>query len=272
MQALTKLNPTDPVRFDGMNTILGEIEARDEDLLNKINELSEADVDLLDKINVLSKDISSIGTTRKLKTYISLKDLELTNESTFPEIAAAMPNNSSLEFSSYNPLNWFPASVTGDRNDVEIKRYSGGVDYIKVKLSNVKTGVWHGYYTEQTGLVWEKIATTTKTSFLCTAKEGFTIVAQDCFVQNNRAYIHLLVKKTNNTVFDTGTHDIVVNPKPPSMRYSASAMPHTTTGASGVSNTPINAYIAEATIPNIGISIYSNNCKSVIIDGSYPIG
>ncbi len=38
MQALTRLNPTDPVRFDGMNTILGEIEGRDEDLLNKIND------------------------------------------------------------------------------------------------------------------------------------------------------------------------------------------------------------------------------------------
>lgn len=41
MQALTRLNPTDPVRFEGMNAILSEIEARDEDLLNKINDCSK---------------------------------------------------------------------------------------------------------------------------------------------------------------------------------------------------------------------------------------
>lgn len=205
MQALTRLNPTDPVRFDGMNTILGEIEARDEDLLNKIN--------------VLSKDISSIGTTRKLKTYISLKDLELTNESTFPEIAAAMPNNSSLEFSSYNPLNWFPASVTGDRNDVEIKRYSGGVDYIKVKLSNVKIGVWHGYYTEQTGLVWEKIATTTKTSFLCTAQAGCTIVSQNCYTLNGEFCIELRIKKIDGSTFISGETVVAMLPLIPVAVY-----------------------------------------------------
>ena len=38
MQALTKLNPTDPVRFDSMNAILGEIEGRDNELAKQLND------------------------------------------------------------------------------------------------------------------------------------------------------------------------------------------------------------------------------------------
>ena len=40
MQALTKLNPTDPVRFDSMNAILGEIEGRDNELAKQLNVLN----------------------------------------------------------------------------------------------------------------------------------------------------------------------------------------------------------------------------------------
>lgn len=123
----------------------------------------QAHPNLSEQINVLSTGVSNIENTRKLKTYLGLQDIGMTTESTFLEIAQAMPNNSTILFSSYAPLNWFPQSVTGDRNDIEITRYGGGISYIKVWLSNVKTGVWHGYYTEQTGLVWQQLATTTKT-------------------------------------------------------------------------------------------------------------
>lgn len=47
MQALTKLNPTDPVRFDGMNEILKEVEARDDELAEQINDCLHSNKNLI---------------------------------------------------------------------------------------------------------------------------------------------------------------------------------------------------------------------------------
>lgn len=162
------------------------------------------DAELSRQINVLSTGVSNIENTRKLKTYLGLQDIGMTTESTFLEIAQAMPNNSTILFSSYAPLNWFPQSVTGDRNDIEITRYGGGISYIKVWLSNVKTGVWHGYYTEQTGLVWQQLATTTKTDILVTPNTGYTITFNNSCKINNIAYINVRAKKTDGSEFISG--------------------------------------------------------------------
>lgn len=159
----------------------------------------QAHPNLSEQINVLSTGVSNIENTRKLKTYLGLQDIGMTTESTFLEIAQAMPNNSTILFSSYAPLNWFPQSVTGDRNDIEITRYGGGISYIKVWLSNVKTGVWHGYYTEQTGLVWQQLATTTKTDILQSdLLNGWTIPlsSYDSSItkMGNQVFVKLMVK------------------------------------------------------------------------------
>lgn len=129
MQALTRLNPTDPVRFDGMNTILGEIEGRDEDLLNKINELSEADVDLLDKINDLEGKKAD-------KYYMSLADIDLSDAemsstdlgANIKKILDAMKQYTTFKTYVYNNTPNFLASITesatskSDAYSIEINR------------------------------------------------------------------------------------------------------------------------------------------------------
>lgn len=45
---------------------------------------------------------------------------------------------------------------------------------------------------------WQQIATTTKTSFLCTANPGYTIVGQQCYTLNGEAHINVSVKRTDN--------------------------------------------------------------------------
>lgn len=218
------------------------------------------------QINDLSKSINNIEATRKLKTYINLKDLGLTNESTFSEIVAAMPNNSSLEFSSYNPLNWFPASVTGDRNDVEIKRYSGGVDYIKVKLSNIKTGVWKGYYSEQTGLVWEKMATTTKTSFSLGAGAGYMIISQNCYIQNGQTYINVLIKKIDGSAFGTGNLYIAASNTIPAGVFPCASIGYKNVSGENVSSAIPNFIQATVASKNVMISNTVADLKAIAIN------
>lgn len=59
---------------------------------------------------------------------------------------------------------------------------------------------------------WQPIATTTKTSFLCTAKPGCAITNQDCYVLNGIAYINIDVVKSDGTVFGVSQHGLFSSP------------------------------------------------------------
>ncbi len=71
MQALTKLNPTDPVRFDSMNAILGEIEGRDSELAKQINVLEGS------KLSNKSINLSKLESTSDQAIYTCPVNLEL---------------------------------------------------------------------------------------------------------------------------------------------------------------------------------------------------
>lgn len=59
---------------------------------------------------------------------------------------------------------------------------------------------------------WQQIATTTKTSFLCTAASGMTITVQNCYTMNGMAYINATVKKTDGSVFGVAQHLLFTTP------------------------------------------------------------
>ncbi len=59
-------------------------------------------------------------------------------------------------------------------------------------------------------------ATTEKTSFLCTAETGYTIINQNCFTQNGISYVRFSIKKTDDSVFSTKPIRVATCPiKPP---------------------------------------------------------
>lgn len=59
---------------------------------------------------------------------------------------------------------------------------------------------------------WQQIATTTKTSFSCSAKTGYTIVSQNCYTLNGMAYINIAIKKVDGSVFDSVQHALFTSP------------------------------------------------------------
>lgn len=225
------------------------------------------DAELSRQINVLSTGVSNIENTRKLKTYLGLQDIGMTTESTFLEIAQAMPNNSTILFSSYAPLNWFPQSVTGDRNDIEITRYGGGISYIKVWLSNVKTGVWHGYYTEQTGLVWQQLATTTKTDILCTPSSGYKITSQGSCVINNIVYLSITIEKSDGGIIPQNALVAIVPSayKPTNGLKSADSVTLAGTSVNGVASCLVS------TTGNIQYTGTATNTTKLLINTQYVI-
>ena len=71
------------------------------------------------------------------------------------------------------------------------------------------------YYRYMVNNVWQPwigFATTTKTSFLCTAKPGCAITNQDCYVLNGIAYINIDVVKSDGTVFGVSQHGLFSSP------------------------------------------------------------
>lgn len=54
------------------------------------------------------------------------------------------------------------------------------------------------YYTSEWS-EWHKVDTDVKLPFACVAYSGFTILQQDCFVQNNKAHVYVYVQKTDGS-------------------------------------------------------------------------
>ena len=129
------------------------------DIREKIIGLGEKDLELDKKINASSEK-------RRMITYTNLSHIGCSESSMFSEIVKAMESNSRLIFSSYATLSWFPSGLGSDFNDIEVTRYGGGINYVKVKLHTKNSGMWYGNYSEQYGLTWKQLATTDKTEIL----------------------------------------------------------------------------------------------------------
>lgn len=161
----------------------------------RLNKLGD---ELQEQINVLSK-----------KVYSSFGELGqgFSQNTPFTTIENAMANGSALIASTYMPdsTNLYP-SVSGtliinkavnNRTKLEFVPYTGGC--------------YFGYM-DNGFKGWEQIATTTKTSFLCTAKPGCAITNQDCYVLNGIAYINIDVVKSDGTVFGVSQHGLFSSP------------------------------------------------------------
>ncbi len=67
-------------------------------------------------------------------------------------------------------------------------------------------------------------ATTEKTSFLCTAEAGYTIVNQNCFTQNGISYVRLTIKKTDDTIMSTSAVKVFTSPMKPPVALAGALM------------------------------------------------
>ena len=111
---------------------------------------------------------------------------------------------------------------------------------------------------------WQQIATTTKTPFSCTASTGYEIVWQDCYTLNGVKYIHVRMKKINNSVFEVIQHFVfsvpfssakTITPLTIMPYLNASLTTMGTTQASGVLWNDSHAYIAPTTASAYGFEI-----------------
>ncbi len=198
MQALTRLNPTDPVRFDGMNTILGEIEGRDEDLLNKINELSEADVDLLDKINVL---LSMVNVQYINGETVTLSDYK---------------EQGIYCFSSECTINDIPVGLNGWLIVLPTNRTKPNVEckQLWLRWGTASSNSWMTYERLVTPTIigeWTPYGVTKKYTIDYPYPEGFIVSragdASNIEKVNNQVLVHINIKKGDGS--DIGYNDVL---------------------------------------------------------------
>lgn len=201
MQALTRLNPTDPVRFDGMNTILGEIEARDEDLLNKINVLSSernknftltelgfSDSDFSNEdfeLNVL-KIIQKIGANNHIHFYCYNGSFNNINQSIKAYLKTGIDGfgvvvDSTSNTACSNPIYVYPNNTS----DVYLFNYDNSLRY---------SG---------------KLVTTSKTEIPIPFNSGFQAGHNSarCFIRKNglnQVELYLSCSKVDGTAFKNG--------------------------------------------------------------------
>ena len=111
---------------------------------------------------------------------------------------------------------------------------------------------------------WQPIATTTKTSFTCVPfSNTYTIVWQNCYVKNGIKYIHLRIKKTDNTVFEAVQHAIFTTPYPTTVITPMIVIPYGDVNLGGMGNgnqngvlwNNSNGYITPTTANSYGFEI-----------------
>ena len=145
------------------------------------------------QINVLS------GNLNGFKFYKDLKEINLsfTNQTDIATICAGMKVNSIALVDVGNNTALYPTNygfvtiykLSDSRCRLEFSSHSNGT---------IAFGTWH---TSSGFTGWQQIATTTKTSFSCTAASGYTISEQVCYLLNGEFYISLKIAKSNGSVF-----------------------------------------------------------------------
>lgn len=87
---------------------------------------------------------------------------------------------------------------------MDVIRYNDNFIYQKIHMGSGR--IFFRFKTSSGWQPWQEIATTTKTPFSLTPMTGFTVLANDCYVINNIAYIKATIKKdsgyfTDSTVY-----------------------------------------------------------------------
>lgn len=112
----------------------------------------------------------------QIKTFSWLGAIGCNHESTFQQIASAMPNNSRIVYSQWARSEWFPSFISDGYNDIEITRYGGGEGYVKVTIRARYNIIAEGWYTPTEGLNWKQIAVIDKKDITSNLINGFEIV------------------------------------------------------------------------------------------------
>lgn len=95
----------------------------------------------------------------------------------------------------------------------DFNRIEEGIEVNDLEITNQKNPTIPGTLANKINVLSGIItALTTKTSFLCTAKTGYTIENQDCYTLNGIAYINIDVAKTDGTVFEAQQHGLFISP------------------------------------------------------------
>lgn len=111
-------------------------------------------------------------------------------------------------------------------------------------------------------IAWDGMATTTKTSFNCTATTGITINHQNCYQLNGEFFISLRAYKTDGSVFATGANIIAINAIAPAFTIVGGAMGRTdTTTSAWLSSLTCFADTAK----NIVVNVSTNTIKEIYL-------
>lgn len=193
-----------PLPYEKLTQILG-IEATDyppehettpEFMNKKFNELLVNDKELLKQINVLESMLKVKYITNKTVTLADYREQGIycfASNCTFTDI---------------------PAGKNGWLVVLPTNRLSPNLDckQIWMRWGTPTTNSWMTYERMIAGDIigeWTQYATTTKTSFNCIPNTGFTIDAQNCYIQNNKIFIN--VRVTSDTNLKPNTQIIPVN-------------------------------------------------------------
>lgn len=170
-----------------------EYETTPEFMNGKFNELLKNDIELDKQINVLNNDRGYL-TTKRLDTDAN----DFVDNGKYTGRGKNFPDDDfwNIDVTKHNDS--FITQIA-----VKFASSNGFESEQCVKFRSKMLGVWQP---------WEKIATTVKTSFLCSAQPGYTIVEQNCYTLNGIAYINVAVKKNDGSVFESTQHHLFTSP------------------------------------------------------------
>lgn len=167
------------------------------------------------------------------KCYVSLASLGLTDVE-FSGLTITQAFDLFLSKFTINSGLYCRIKLRLDSSTINLKsalgsKFSNGIVLIEVGSHGRYTATWtnsdstvgafsqftcSGYKGINSG--WQQIATTTKTSFLCVANTGFTIVGQQNYTMNGEYFITLTLKRTDSSIFKgKETYSVAVSPKAP---------------------------------------------------------
>ena len=187
-----------PILGEAATEYIPESETTPEFMNGKFAELLENDKNLDNKINVLNNN----------RGYLS--SVSLSNNTDFNTITqnGKYVVNTNINSPVTSSSLTYSIDVTSHANaSGEIIRCTQTATAINSNYKTYKrvlnSGVWQP---------WEPIATTTKTSFLCSANTGYTIINQDCYTMNGEYNILLRIAKTDGGTFSTSEQVVATVP------------------------------------------------------------
>lgn len=100
----------------------------------------------------------------------------------------------------------------------DFKRIENGIGHNDQELANIKNGDISGSLQQQINVLSEK------THFNLIASVDYTIVSQNCYIQDGRTYVQAVFKRTDEEVFGTGALYIASSNILPEGTYACNAI------------------------------------------------